>query len=91
MADQEIKGCVGVYQNKEGRIVASASDFKPDTYGGFNLFESQKVRTENSLARAVIVAYCSPAVYESLDAYDSLQIVRKLGGKMTFIEITHAV
>lgn len=81
------KGCVAVYINLEGRVIASVSDFRPDGYGGFTLYESQRIRAKSNLCREVIKTYCSPVVYDVLEAYDCEQIVGKMKGKIEFIEI----
>ena len=83
-------GCVGVYTDAEGRVIASVSDFDLSGYGGFTLYEGQKIRAQKKLAMAVVDAYCSSVVTRALYTYDCEQIVRKLNGKMTFIPVGHA-
>lgn len=86
----EPRGCVGVYTDAEGRVIASVSDFDLSGYGGFSLYEGQKVRAQWRLAVAIVDAYCSNVITRALDTYDCEQIVRKLKGKMTFIPVGHA-
>lgn len=83
-------GCVGIYTDDEGRVVASVSDFDRSSYGGFTLYEGQKIRVQKHLAMAVINAYCSHVIARALDAYHCEEIVRRLKGKMTFIPVGHA-
>jgi hypothetical protein len=80
-------GCVGIYTDKEGRVIASVSDFKEATYGGFSLYEGQKVRAKRALAHAVVDAYCSSIVAEALDGYECERLVGSLPGKMTFLPV----
>jgi hypothetical protein len=86
----EPPGCVGIYTDDEGRVIASVSDFDRSGYGGFSLYQGQKVRAERKLAVAIVNAYCSNVITRALDSYDCEQIVRKLKGKMTFIPVGHA-
>jgi hypothetical protein len=86
----EPPGCVGIYTDDEGRVIASVSDFDRSGYGGFSLYEGQKVRAQRKLAVAIVDAYCSSVITRALDSYDCEQIVRKLKGKMTFIPVGHA-
>lgn len=82
------QGVVGVYV-RDDRVVASASDFRTEQYGGFTLAESQKRRVEAKLARAVLNEYCAPVVASSLDTYYCDLVVQKMPGQMEFIEIGH--
>lgn len=82
-------GCVGIYTDEEGHVIVSVSDFDRSGYGGFSLYEGQRLRVQRALSAAVVGAYCSRVVTRSLDTYDCEQIVRKLKGKMTFIPVGH--
>lgn len=82
-------GCLGIYTDEEGRIIASVSDFDRSGYGGFTLYQGQRIRAEKALAHEIVRAYCSDVVARSLDTYGCEQIVRKLKGKMTFIPVGH--
>ena len=73
----------------DDRVAASASDFGSDTYGGFGLFESQRIRARDALARRVLEEYCSPIVPNSLDTYNCKLIVDKMPGEMRFVPIGH--
>lgn len=94
MSDQKDKlrqpGCVGVYTDEAGHVIASVSDFNLSRYGGFTLYEGQKIRVQRLLAVAVIDAYCSSVITCAMDTYDCEQIVRKLKGQMTFVPVGHA-
>lgn len=81
-------GVVCVY-SKDGRVIASASDFATDGYGGCSLQEAQTIRARRSLCHAVVDAYCSRVVLDALSTHDCEQIVGKLGGTMTDIPIGH--
>lgn len=82
-------GCVGVYTDEQGQVIASVSDFDKTGYGGFSLYAGQKIRAQRALVIAVVDAYCSKVIMDALDSYDCEQIVRKLKGKMTFIPVGH--
>jgi hypothetical protein len=91
-SEQETKplpGCVGIYTDPEGRVIASVSDFERQGFGGFTLYRSQEIRCKRMLAHAVIAAYCSNVIASALDAYDSERLVEKLKGKMTFVPVGH--
>jgi len=89
MTGESPAGVVGVYVDREGRVIASVSDFDQSGYGGFTLLESQERRAKPKLERAVVDAYCSHVVFNALDAYDFTEIVSKLSGMMTFIPVGH--
>jgi len=93
MTDTEIEmskpiGVVAVFVI-EDRVAASASNFDADKFSSFSLFESQRIRARDALARAVLNAYCAPIVPDALDAYNCKQIVDKMPGEMRFIPIGH--
>lgn len=86
------KGVVGVFTDKEGRVIASVSDFDMSGYGGFSLLEAQKLRVRKDLSREVIRKYCSWAITEAIEPYDCEQIVRRLvekGARVTVIPVGH--
>jgi hypothetical protein len=82
-------GCVGVYTDEEGHVIASVSDFNPSGMGGCTLYFAQRSRVRGQLSHAIVSAYCSRVVSDALERYDCEQIVRKLKGRMTFVPIGH--
>jgi hypothetical protein len=85
-------GVVAIFIDKEGDVVASVSDFKQDGYGGFSLFEAQKIRVERKIATAVMGAYCSAVILDALDDEDCRRIVRRLvqkGARISIVPIGH--
>lgn len=85
------QGVVAVLTDNEGRVVASASDFKQDRPGGFSVKEAQRTRARRALASAMIDAFCSPVISRVLDIYDAERMlgdmVRKHGFNVTMIDI----
>ena len=71
----------------DGRVIAHASDFKPDRPGGFTTFEAQSHRAKSELAWEVVRALASPALWENLTTYDCEQIVNKMKGKIHVLPI----
>jgi hypothetical protein len=44
------KGVIGILIDNTGRVICSADDYELGGYGGFNLWESQKVRVRQKLS-----------------------------------------
>lgn len=87
MAEKPIpQGITAVYVY-DGRVIAGASDFKPDRPAGFTTLKAQKHRAEQELMREVVRALASPALYENLSPYDCEQIVRKMKGNVYFLPV----
>lgn len=83
------KGLTAIYIYN-GRVIATASDFERSRPGGFTVREAQTHRVELALARAVVHALASPALYENLDAYGCEQIVRAMKGTRHVIPIGYS-
>jgi hypothetical protein len=81
-------GVVAIYVH-EDRVIASVADFDQQTFSGFDLERSQEIRVSDALSRAVLNAYCSPLVPNSLDTRTCEQIVAKMPGKAHFLPIGH--
>ena len=86
----DLSGTVGIYTDKQGRVIATATDFDPDRPGGYTKFEAQRLRVEKRIARAVIDAYCSEVVIAAMRDHDCERLLRGLianGGKVTIIAV----
>jgi len=68
-------GVVAILIGKDGRCIASASDFNQSGYGGFSLYDSQKMRAKRALAYEAMRALSSPAIYDVVDTYDYEKIM----------------
>ena len=65
----EPKGVIAIWTDPEGRVIATESDFELSGYGGFKIWEAQRMRARNSVYREAVRAYCSPAVSKVLSSY----------------------
>lgn len=65
---RKVAGCVLVFTDEHGHIVAHAADFERSAPGGFTLLEGQRHRARRALAFAVCNAYASPMLVRGLDA-----------------------
>lgn len=85
-------GAVAVFTDKLGRVVASVSDFESGGYGGYSLFDAQKMRAQRMLALEVVRGYCSEMILDGLETHDCVQIVQRLvqkGARVTVIPVGH--
>lgn len=87
MQQTKVQGIVAIYINENGKVVADAADFNRSCPGGYTLREAQEFRAKQNLSFAVIRAYCSDTVVNSLESYECESIVRKLPGKISIIPI----
>ena len=88
MTGKPVQGVTTVYVY-DGRVIAHESDFARDCPGGFTLLEAQTRRARAALARGVVQALASPALYENLDTYDFEQILRKMKGQVQVLPVGH--
>lgn len=68
-------GVVAIYTDKDGRVIASVSDFDRSGYGGCSLEEAQGIRAKRALSRAVANAYCSPVFADKLNWMDCEKVM----------------
>lgn len=82
------KGVIAIVTNARGDVIAAHADFDQSGYGGFKLWQAQKMRAGKFAAWATIKAYASPALTESFDSYDLERcfeaLVRKGGHKRVY-------
>jgi hypothetical protein len=72
MSDEKIKepsGIIAIMTQPDGNVIASAVDFDLSGYGGFKLWEAQRIRAERSVKAKAIRAYCSDMLFNSLEGY----------------------
>lgn len=88
-------GVVAVFIGKDGRVIASVSDFNTSGYGGFSLRQAQEMRVKRSLAHEVLKALSSPLICEAIDAYDAEKIVNSMcsrcGCRVEVVAVGHEV
>lgn len=71
----QVNGVVALFIDKEGRVLANASDFNTSGYGGFSLQQSQEIRVKSSLAHEVLEKLASPLICAAVDTYDAKKIM----------------
>lgn len=87
-----IPGVVAVFTDNEGRVIATATSFEPESFSGFSLLRSQEIRAGNRLNAEVLKSYCSDIVSEVLNAHECRDIVNKMvkrGSSITLIPVGH--
>ena len=91
--DLNHKGVVGIFANENGRAIATVSDFKRDGYGGFSLFQSQRIRCRKALVMEVVRKYSSPDLYRAVGIYEAEKIVENLcrdhGCSVQYLPVNH--
>ena len=83
-------GVLAVMTRSDGHVIATASDFNRSGYGGFKLWEAQRMRAKEAVMRNTVRAYCSEPLVEALNSYLMDQIaeaMQRKNHKITF----HAV
>lgn len=85
----KISGIGAILTDTDGDIVAHAFDFDRSSYGGFKLWEAQRIRAKKAVIREYIDRYCYGVMAKGIDEYTRERIVEKLRTdkalKMTFI------
>ena len=71
-------GIVMICTDKEGREVATATDFQQSGYGGFSLQRSQEIRCQRTLVRAIIDSYASPIIAQCMMNWHQDELVKKM-------------
>jgi hypothetical protein len=62
-------GVIAIVTNPHGDVIATAADFERSGYGGFKLWEAQKIRARDAVRRETIRRYSSPTLSDALDGY----------------------
>jgi hypothetical protein len=90
-----IQGIGAILTDGEGKVVAHAFDFERSGFGGFTLWEAQRIRVRGALARTFIAHWCFGDVASVIDQHESEKIVAELCRKknyhLKFIDIGHGV
>lgn len=84
MADEKPKdpcGVIAIMTNSTGDVIATAADFERQGYGGFKLWEAQRMRACDQAKWATVRAYCSDAVVKAISSYVMTQIADELISK----------
>jgi hypothetical protein len=89
--DKEAKGVLALAHWPDGEVLATYSDFSFSGYGGYSLFEAQRMRARVFVMRAAIAALCHNDVAACMETYhvDALfsELVQKKGYAITIIPI----
>ena len=89
-----MEGVVAIFLCKNGRVIATSTDFEKGYPTGFTQKEFQAVRAKAELKRKVVEAYSSPAMTELLSDYAYDVIFKDLiqaGGKIHYEYIGYGV
>ena len=78
MEKQSPDGVIAILIAADGRVMATASDFDRAGYGGYKLYQAQRLRARKMLAINFARAYCSPAYLEGAETYDLEKVVSSL-------------
>ena len=92
MTDAEPLGIVAMLVDRDGREIATASDFKREAPGGYTLRQGQQYRAKMALCGAVMRALASPRLSDAIDNYTAERIVegmQKQGCRIIIIPIGH--
>lgn len=93
MADKAPCGVVGILTSADGHVMASATDFERQGYGGFSLQEAQRIRVKNALGRELVRNLCHPDIPKAMDSYECQSLLDRLtrnhGYSATYIPIGH--
>lgn len=77
----EPKGVVAIWTSPDGDVIATAADFDRSGYGGFKLWEAQRMRARDAVRRRAVEAYCSTALTDCLSSYLFQQIGEEMNRK----------
>jgi hypothetical protein len=73
MSEEQAKEPCGVLaimtRCDDGHVIATAADFQRSGYGGFKLWEAQKIRARDAVKRQAVRAYCSEVLTNALESY----------------------
>lgn len=71
-------GVIAIMTAPDGHVIATAADFNRSGYGGYKLWEAQRMRAQDQVKWATVRAYCSAVIVEAVDSYLSTQIADAL-------------
>ena len=72
------QGIVAILVGKDGREIATATDFNHGAPGGFSQKEAQQIRAKKHLAFTTIRNLSSPILADAIDDYSAEQIIGKM-------------
>ena len=91
----EPKGVVALLIDPTGRVAGQAMDFNQGGYGGFELWEAQRMRAKSAATRDYVVRHSSPALSDHVDQYMADRIVDDLRSsknwRMHYVAVGHDV
>jgi hypothetical protein len=89
------KGIGAILTRGDGEVLCHSFDFELASYGGFKLWEAQRIRARNGCCRKFIQQWTYGDVASVLETYDAEKIVDSLcrdkGYRMTFVSIGHEI
>lgn len=89
------QGIGALLTDDTGIVVAHAFDFERSGYGGFKLWEAQRLRAKSGVIAKYIAAYCYGPVASAMREHMREEVVRELIRAkkltLTFVAIGHDV
>lgn len=65
----EPQGVIAIMTLPTGHVAATHADFERQGYGGFKLWEAQRIRAGDAVKRKAVRVYCSEMVTQHLESY----------------------
>lgn len=75
------KGIGAIITDDAGTVIAHAFDFERSGYGGFKLWEAQRIRAKKFAINEYINSYCYGVLASGIEDYDREKIFRNLRDK----------
>lgn len=72
MSDEKViepQGVLAIMTLPTGHVAATHADFERSGYGGFKLWEAQRIRCADAVKRKAVRVYCSEIVTAHLESY----------------------
>lgn len=89
------KGIGAIFTAPNGEVYAHAFDFNLNGYGGFKLWEAQRIRAKKAVIGQFISKWTYGDVASVMDDYDAEKIVtglcQKKNYRMTYVNIGHQI
>lgn len=87
----EPQGIIALLIDPTGRVAGQAMDFSESAYGGFALWEAQRIRAKSAATRDYITQNSSPALGDHVGQYMADRIVDELrsskGWRMHYVAV----
>lgn len=74
----EPQGVIAIMTLPTGHVAATHADFDRSGYGGFKLWEAQRIRCSDAVKRKAVRVYCSEIVTAHLESYTLDRIAEDL-------------